>query len=94
MEEKYNREIRNLYEHPDITSEIKAKRIRWAGHILMKEEGCLLKEVLNGIPEGRRPRIRWWDQVRRDMYRRLEQQKERQKVDPGGGDLLMRLNIT
>lgn len=68
---KHNREIRDLYNRPDIISEIKCRRIRWAGHLLRREEEFRLKKVMKSNPEGSRPRgrpkRRWWNQVRADM---------------------------
>lgn len=70
---KHNREIRELYNNTDIISEIKCRRIRWAGHVLRRGEECRLKKVLKSNPEGRRPRGRpkqkWWNQVKTDMER-------------------------
>ncbi|KAG8237274.1 hypothetical protein J437_LFUL016416 [Ladona fulva] len=58
----------------DIISEIKSRRIRWAGHILRKEEGCVLKDVLKRNPEGRpprgRPRQKSWNQVKTNLEKR------------------------
>ncbi|KAG8226412.1 hypothetical protein J437_LFUL012508 [Ladona fulva] len=52
----------------NVISEIKSRRIIWVWHILNNEEGCVLKEVLKGNLEGRRPRGRpqklWWNQVK------------------------------
>ncbi|RZF39675.1 hypothetical protein LSTR_LSTR001196 [Laodelphax striatellus] len=68
-----NRELRALYQEPDIIALIKAKRISWLGHVLRREEGTRLKEVCKAVPAGRRPlgrpKLRWLDQVGRDVVR-------------------------
>lgn len=68
---RHNFEIRELYKDPDITAEVKSRRIRWAGHVLRREHGTTLSSVLRNDPEGRRPpgrpKLRWKDQVRRDL---------------------------
>ena len=55
---------------PPITSYVRAQRLHWAGHGARREEGSLLRRVLEGRPEGRRPpgrpRMRWTDCVRND----------------------------
>ncbi|XP_054277909.1 uncharacterized protein LOC128996544 [Macrosteles quadrilineatus] len=70
---KHNRELRELYRDPDIVAEVRSRRLRWAGHVLRKEEGSLVRNALNNNPEGRRPpgrpKLRWRDQVRRDLRR-------------------------
>jgi hypothetical protein len=70
---KHNREIRDLYKDADIVSEVKSRRLRWAGHVLRRREESQLKRFSKNNPEGRRPsgrpKQRWWDQVRLDMQR-------------------------
>jgi hypothetical protein len=56
-----------LYSSPSIIRIIKARRMRWAGHVARIEDNMLLV----GKPEGRRPlrkpRRRWVDNVRMDL---------------------------
>ena len=56
-----------------MSSEYKCRRIRWAGHVLRRDQDNILRQVVIGNPEGRRPRGRprqkWWKQVRRDLER-------------------------
>jgi len=33
---RYNDELRDLYNRPDIVNEIKRKRLEWAGHVWRK----------------------------------------------------------
>lgn len=66
-----NRELRELYNEPDVVAEAKTRRLRWAGHVYRREQGSLLKEVWENKPEGRRPpgrpKMRWRDQVAKDL---------------------------
>jgi hypothetical protein len=66
-----NEELNNLYSSPDIISQIKSRRMRWAGHVVRMGEEIKLYEVLVGKPEGRRPlgrpRHRWYDENRMDL---------------------------
>ena len=70
LENQENRELRQLYTHPDIKAIIKSRRLRWLGHIVRREDESILKTVYNNQPEGRRPvgrpRLRWNDQVLKD----------------------------
>jgi hypothetical protein len=49
----YNRELHNLYSSPDITRQIKSRRMRWAGHAARMGEGRNVYGVLVGKPEGK-----------------------------------------
>jgi hypothetical protein len=65
----HNEEIHDLYSSPSIIRIIKARMIRWAGHVArMGRRGCWL---LVGKPEGRRslgrPRRRWVYKIRMDL---------------------------
>lgn len=72
---RHNEEIRNLYRDYDydITAHARVRRLRWAGHVLRRDVGTLLKEVGEGQPNGRRPpgrpKRRWWDSVKTDIVR-------------------------
>jgi hypothetical protein len=46
-------ELHNLYSSPDIISQIKSRRMRWAGHVAHMGEGRNLCRVLMGEPEGK-----------------------------------------
>jgi hypothetical protein len=64
-------ELRNLYSSPDIIRQIKARRMRWAGHMASTGEGRKVYKVLVAKPEGKkpleRPRRRWKDRIRMDI---------------------------
>jgi hypothetical protein len=66
-----NLEIQNVYESPDIVTEIKVRRLEWLGHVVRMEYTCLPKMVFNAKPESRhgvgRPRLRWLDDVEADI---------------------------
>lgn len=66
-----NKEIRTLYNQPDIVAQARSRRLRWMGHVLRKEEESQLKKVIEETPEGSRPRgrprLRWFDQVEKDV---------------------------
>lgn len=70
---KHNKEIRDQYRENDVVAHVRSGRLRWAGHVLRREQGTLLKEAGCGVPDGRRPpgrpKRRWWDGVRADAGR-------------------------
>jgi hypothetical protein len=63
----HNEELRDLYSSPSIIRIMKARRIRWAGHVARMGERRNAYRLLVGKPEGRkplgRPRHRWVDLV-------------------------------
>jgi hypothetical protein len=50
----HSEELHNLYSSPDIVRQIKARRMRWAGHVARMGEGRNVYRVLVGKPEGKR----------------------------------------
>ena len=58
----------NLYSSPNIVRGIKSRRMRWAGHVACMGERRDVYRVLVGKPEGRRPRHRWEDNIRMDLW--------------------------
>jgi hypothetical protein len=64
----HNGELHNLYSSPDIIRQIKARRMRWTGHVARMGEGRNVCRVLMGKPEEKRPfgrpRCRWDDGIR------------------------------
>jgi hypothetical protein len=51
----HNEELHNLYSSPDITRQVKSRRMRWVGHVARMGEERKLYKVLVGKPEGKRP---------------------------------------
>ena len=47
--------LHRLYRSPDIVSEIKSRRLRWAGHVARMEKGRSTFKILTGKPTGKRP---------------------------------------
>ena len=68
---RHNAELRELSHLPLITSYIRAQRLRWAGHVARMDPNTLVRQVFDGVPEGRRPvgrpRLRWRDCVQQDL---------------------------
>jgi hypothetical protein len=66
-----NDELHNLYSSPNIVRVIKARRMRWVGHMALMGEGRGVYRVLVGRPEGKRPlgrpRLRWEDNIKLDL---------------------------
>jgi hypothetical protein len=60
-----------LYSSPSIIRIMKARRMRWAGHVSRMGEKRNAYRLLVGKPEGRRPlgrpRHRWLDNIRMDL---------------------------
>jgi hypothetical protein len=67
----HNEELHGLYSSPSIIRVIKARRMRWAGHVARMEEVRGAYNILVGRPEGRRPlgrpRRRWEDSIKMDL---------------------------
>jgi hypothetical protein len=67
----HNEELHGLYASPSIVRVIKARRIRWAGHVVRMGEMRGAYNILVGKPEGRRPlgrsRRGWEDNIKMDL---------------------------
>ena len=67
----HNEELHSLYRSPNIVRVIKSRRLRWAGHVAIIEEGRSSFKILTGKPTGKRPlgrpRRRWEDNIRMDL---------------------------
>jgi hypothetical protein len=67
----HNEELHDLYSSPSIIRIIKARRMRWAGHVARMGEKKNAYRLLVGKREGRRPlgrlRRRWLDNIRTDL---------------------------
>jgi hypothetical protein len=66
----HNEELHGLYCSPSIIRVIKARRMRWAGHVTRMGEVRGAYNILVGKPERRRPlgrpRHRWEDDIKMD----------------------------
>jgi hypothetical protein len=64
----HNKKLHGLYSSPSIIRVIKARRMRWAGHVARMGEVRSAYNILVGKPEGRRPlgrtRRRWEDNIK------------------------------
>jgi hypothetical protein len=67
----HNEELHGLYSSPSIFRVIKARRMRWAGHVALMGEVRGAYNILVGRPEGRRPlgrpMCRWEDNIEMDL---------------------------
>jgi hypothetical protein len=67
----HNDELHDLYSSPNIVRVIKARRMRWDGHVARMGEGRGAYRVLVRRPEGKRPlgrpRRRWEDNIKMDL---------------------------
>jgi hypothetical protein len=67
----HNKELYALYSSPSIIRMIKARRLRWAGHVAHMRERRGAYGILVWKPEGRRPlrrpRRRWVDNIEMDF---------------------------
>jgi hypothetical protein len=68
---RYNEELNTLLKGEDIVRFIKSQRIRWLGHVERMENNAMQKRTLKGRLYSKRrkgrPRIRWQDDVERDL---------------------------
>jgi ribosomal 50S subunit-associated protein YjgA (DUF615 family) len=78
MENEYwrirtNQELQELYKDPDIVADLRRRRLQWLGHMIRMDDSKLIKRVLDGKPGGRRtigrPRLRWLEEVEKDLKR-------------------------
>jgi hypothetical protein len=67
----HNGELHGLYSLPSSVRVIKARRMRWAGHVARMGEVRGAYNISVGRPEGRRPlgrpRRRWEDNIKMDL---------------------------
>src|ERR1700755_620228 len=60
---RYNHELYQLYNEPDIVKYIKINRLRWLGHVQRMEDERVPLKLLRTNPDGNRrpgrPRTRW-----------------------------------
>jgi hypothetical protein len=67
----HNEELHGLYSSPSRIRVIKARKMRWAGHVARRVEVRGAYNILVGKPEGRRPlgrpRCRREDNVKMDL---------------------------
>jgi hypothetical protein len=64
-------ELHDLYSSPNTISQIKSRRMTWAGYVAHMGEGRNVYRVLVGKPKGKRPlerpRHRWEDGIKLDL---------------------------
>jgi hypothetical protein len=67
----HNKELHDLYSSPSIIRIIKARRMRWAGHVARMEAKMNAYRLLVRTPERKRPlgrpRHRWVDNIKMDL---------------------------
>jgi hypothetical protein len=67
----HNEELHNFYSSPNIIRMIKARWMRWAGHVARMGATRNAYRLLVGKPEGKRPlgrpRCRWLDIIKMDL---------------------------
>jgi hypothetical protein len=67
----HNEELHGFYSSPSIVRVIKARRMRWAGHVERMGEERGAYNILVAKPEGSRPlgrpRRRWEDNIKMDL---------------------------
>jgi hypothetical protein len=67
----HSEEFHKLYSCPNITRQIKSRRMRWTGHVARMGEERKVHKVLVGNPEGKRllgkPKSRWEDGIKMDL---------------------------
>ena len=67
----HNEELHSLDRSPNIVRIIKSRKLRWAGHVAIMEEGSIafkiLKVKLSGKRTLGRPKRRWENNIRMDL---------------------------
>ena len=68
---RYNYELYQLYNEPDIVKYIRINRLRWLGHVQRMDEERVPLKLLHTNPDGNRPpgrpKMRWKDSVEADL---------------------------
>jgi hypothetical protein len=68
---RYNHELYELFNEPDIVKYIKINRLGWAGHVMCMDTNMTVKKVFNTKPVGIRkigsPKLRWEDDLIQDI---------------------------
>jgi hypothetical protein len=82
MAKKYNYELYEVFSELNIVSDIKVKRMAWAGHLMSMNNDRTIKKIFNTKPDGvrrvGRPKLRWENGVDQDM--RILEVKNLKKV--------------
>jgi hypothetical protein len=70
----HNEELHSLYSSPSSVRVIRARRMRWAGHVVRMGEMRGAYNIMAGKPERRRPlgipSLRWEDNIKMDLRER------------------------
>ena len=66
---KYNSELYDLYNEPDIIKVVKAEGMRWLGHLRRMEERNTCNRVTFYKMIDTRPALRWIDGAHKDLQR-------------------------
>ena len=68
---RYNYELYEIFNEPNIVNYIKVKRLARAGHLVRMDNDRTLKKIFSTKPDGARsvgrPKLRWEDDVDHDM---------------------------
>ncbi|KDR12032.1 hypothetical protein L798_13865 [Zootermopsis nevadensis] len=68
---RMNMELEKLFKSSDIVAVIKARRIKWLGHILRMSDDRGCKMIINSKPPGKlkkgRLKLRWIEDVESDL---------------------------
>ena len=84
-----NKEVYDLYKDPTIVAEIKKGRLCWTGHLERMPNTRAAKVVYAQNPGGKRPkgipRLRWLDDVERDLrLMGVQAWKKKTRISPSG----------
>ena len=84
-----NQELRELYRNIDIVANIKRKRLEWIGHVIIMDQGRTYKKIFESKAEGSRrrgrPRLRWFENVEKDLREKKVKRWRQKAVDRKNG---------
>jgi hypothetical protein len=68
---RYNYELYGTFNEPNVVTDIKVKRLAWAGHLVRVNNDRTIKRIFNTKPGGvrgvGRTKLRWEDGVDQDI---------------------------
>jgi hypothetical protein len=80
-----NQELGELYKDPDVLADIKKEILEQIGHVVRRDQGWTVKIIFESKLEGsrrmRRPKLRWLENVQKDIWEMKVKRRRQRAVD-------------